>query len=348
MTEISAKTILRSRNTAAPDKVLSTLLLRYPRWIHAEQRTHRVIPLEEGLDFLEPTPSLMADPNLSRNAASSRAIPVKKLIKDVIDDPAIPLFWGKNQRGMQAVEENCAPVMLDVPGVPPFEGDTTLGEFTNEEAWLQAMHSAIKFAEAFDAAGYHKQIVNRLLEPFSHITVLVSATEWDNFLELRDHPDAEPHIQMLAREIRKCLEDESTIQDLEPGGWHLPFITEEDKRSVIEWDDGEENRRACTQGWVARNQWAWYGLSKLKKLSVARCASTSYKTVDGFDMTLEKAIALHDKLVGSTPIHASPAEHVAQADDYGQEFCDGLGSDWEHPEQHGNFKGFRQYRHMLG
>lgn len=332
MTEISAKTILRSRNAAAPDKVLSTLLLRYPRWIHAEQRTHRVIPLEEGLDFLEPTPSLMADPNLSRNAASSRAIPVDKLIADVLADPAIPLFWGKNQRGMQAGEEIDNPVFAPVPMAYAGRGlvlDDSKG-LTPQEAWLNARDLAVRSAKAFAKAGYHKQIVNRLLEPFSHITVLVSATEWDNFLELRDHPDAEPHIQMLAREIRKCLEDESTIQTLEPGEWHLPFVTAEEFKDA---------------NFGPSQSFAW---GQLKALSVARCASTSYKTVDGFDMTLDRAIALHDKLVSSKPIHASPAEHVAQADDYGQEFCDGLGSDWEHPEQHGNFKGFRQYRHMLG
>lgn len=342
MTTISAKTVLRSRNAAAPDKVLSTLLLRYPRWIHAEQRTHRLIPLEEELAFFEPTPSLMADPNLSRNAASSRAIPVAKLIEDVISDPAIPLFWGKNQKGMQAVEETDAPVFAPVPmnyGGRRLEIDTHKGR-TPEEAWLNARDLAIMSAKAFDQAGYHKQIVNRLLEPFSHITVLVSATEWDNFLELRDHADAEPHIQMLAQEIRKCLEREDDIQELQPGEWHMPFVTMDDARNAA-LGGGETLPLTIAMVWNGELT------SRMLKLSVARCASTSYKTVDGFDMTLERAIALHDKLVSSTPIHASPAEHVAQADDYGQEYCDGLGSYWEHPEQHGNFVGFRQYRHQL-
>lgn len=317
MTTISAKTILRSRNAVQPSKVLSTLLLRYPRWIHAEFMTHRVF---------------------SRNAASSRAIPVEKLIQDVIDNPAVPLFWGKNQKGMQASEECKAPVIIydDRKRVTGWKEP-------RENAWLLARDRAVELARSFAEAGYHKQIVNRLLEPFAHITVLVSATEWDNFLELRDHPDAEPHIQMLAREIRKCLEDESTIQVLQPGDWHLPFVTEEDKQAVVRdrWDDGEEMRRASSNV----PAWRWYGLTDLIKLSVARCASTSYKTVDGFDMTLERAIQLHDKLVSSKPIHASPAEHVAQADDFG-------GYDlnkwlWSNPHQHGNFVGFRQYRHML-
>jgi len=326
VTTISSTTILRSRNAASPDKVLSTLLLRYPRCIHAEFMTHRVF---------------------SRNAASSRAIPVEKLIKDVIENPFVPVFWGLNQKGMQASVESDAPVYLE--GASHFDMiDRCYDPISKETAWLYARDKAVEAARAFAKAGYHKQIVNRLLEPFAHITVLVSSTEWDNFLELRDHEAAEPHIQILAREIRKCLEREDDIQDLEPGGWHLPFITDEDKQSVVEWDDGEENRRACSSGWVARNQWAWYGLSKIKKLSTARCASTSYKTVDGFDMTLEKAVELHDRLVGSSPIHASPAEHVAQADDFHpMQMRDGKPQGWQHPEQHGNFVGFRQYRHML-
>ena len=322
MTTISAKTILRSRNAARPDKVLSTLLLRYPRWIHAEQRTHRVISLGEGLEIHEPTPSLMADPNLSRNAASSRAIPVKKLIQDVISDPAIPIFWGKNQPGMQAAEETDDLVALPVPAV--LRGNPLVDR---EAAWLAARDMAVKFAKAYEESGYHKQIVNRLLEPFSHITVLVSATEWDNFLELRDHPDAEPHIQMLAREIRKCLEDESTIQTLQPGEWHLPFIDIVEVAGLVSLEDRI-------------------------KLSAARCASTSYKTVDGFDMTLERAQAIFDKLVTSKPIHASPLEHVAQADDwvsYDKADRPWANSEfgWANSAQHGNFEGFRQYRHML-
>lgn len=327
MTTISATTILRSRNAAAPDKVLSTLLLRYPRFIHAELMTHRVF---------------------SRNAASSRAIPTEKLIRDVEENPAVPLHWGKNQKGMQAGEEIDAPVFAPVPmnfGGRRLELETNRGR-TPQEAWLNARDLAVRSAKAFAQAGYHKQIVNRLLEPFAHITVLVSATEWDNFLTLRDHPDAEPHFQLLAKEIRKCLEREDDIQELEPGGWHLPFITDEDKQSVVEWDDGEEMRRACSDTWLGRNQWAWYGLDELRKLSAARCASTSYKTVDGFDMTLERATEIFDKLVTSEPLHASPLEHVAQADELNDKFG-GMGGLWAHSKEHGNFVGFRQYRHQL-
>lgn len=322
MTTISARTVLRSRNTAMPNKVLSTLLLRYPRWIHAEGRTHRLLDIGEDWGIEVRTPSLMECDDLSRNAASSRAIPVSKMIDDVTSDPAVPLFWGKNVAGMQAPEE----LPEDLIGIA-------------KNAWHQAMQAAIDHARWLSNLGTregkdigaHKQIVNRLLEPFSHITVLVSATEWGNFFALRDHEAAEPHIAMLAREIRRELDRTDNIQPLQPGEWHLPFVTSADidaARTIVDDPEFDGN---------------WVDL--LISLSVARCASTSYKTVDGFDMTLDRAIALHDKLVGSRPIHASPCEHVARADRMRMNGPYMMG--WVHPGEHRNFIGFRQYRAQI-
>jgi hypothetical protein len=316
MTTISATSILASKHAITGDRI-DTLLLRNPRWIHAEGRTHRLMKIGEDMEISVPTPSLMEDENLSRNASSSRAIPVEKLIQDVLDDPAVPLFWGKNQKGMQASEECDALVPVVTAG--------GLKNVRREDAWLLARDYAVGFAQCFAQSGYHKQIVNRLLEPFSHITVVVTATNWSNFLALRDHPDAEPHIQILAREIRKALEG-AEVQTLAPGEWHLPFVT-----------DGEH------EGVPASD--ALHGFDKLRKLSVARCASTSYKTVDGFDMTLERAIELHDKLRDHRPMHASPFEHQAMAD----YVADGGGPAYRYinTRLHGNFTGFCQYRKML-
>lgn len=305
MTTISATSILASRHAVTGDR-LDTLLLRYPRWIHAEGRTHRLMKIVEDMEISVPTPSLMEDESLSRNASSSRAIPVEKLIQDVLYDPAVPLFWGANQKGMQAVDQ-CA----ELVSAPTFTGGCE--DLTNEGAWLRARDFAVQMARAFSEAGYHKQLVNRLLEPFSHITVVCSSTNWSNFLALRDHLDAEPHIQILAREIRKAL-DGAEVQELQPGEWHLPFVgtCQEDKEMLV--------------------------------LSAARCASTSYKTVDGFDMTIERAVALVDNLIGSTPMHSSPFEHVAQADVFENV---GLFGTYKNRRQHGNFTGFRQWRKML-
>lgn len=318
MTTITAQTILRSRNASAPEKVLSTLLLRYPRFIHAEFMTHRC---------------------MSRNAASSRAIPVKKMIDDILADTAMPIHWGAAQTGMQADQECDAQIGLHVG---PEHGGNGVWPHTRERAWLQARDKAVEVARAFEAAGYHKQVINRLLEPFMHITVLVSSTEWDNFLELRDHKDAEPHIQMLAREIRKCLEDESTVQTLEPGQWHLPFISE--------WEKSEVVKEATGTTW--QEPWGDAERLALVKLAVARCASTSYKTTDGFDMTLERAEAIYDKL-HTKPFHASPFEHVAQAAQHsGGHFVEGdlprwSAGGWENPHLFGNFVGFHQLRRQI-
>lgn len=321
MTTITAKTILRSRNAADPSgNVLSCLLLRYPRCIHAEVMTHKM---------------------LMKNSASSRAIPVKKLIQSIKDDPFVPLHWGKNQKGMQAYEECDAKVRIwkrteHMGSIPE--------NMSNEKAWLHGMKQMLEIAEAFDKAGYHKQIVNRLIEPWMHITVLVSGMDkigWSNFIGLRDHEAAEPHIQVLAKEVRKCLE-EDPIQTLQPGEWHLPFVTAEDwaeadafTRHGSDVYPNSDDPRSAEQ----------IAFENLRKLSTARCASVSYKTIEGFDMDLANATRIHDQLVGSTPAHMSPAEHIAQADD-ASPGRDGMMS-WNRPSQHRAFSGFRQYRAML-
>lgn len=360
MTTISAQALLISRNKADPNpnRKIATLLLRYPRWIHAEGRTHRQLRIgeietlpaweertadkmspqlamaydkqEEDLLWEPRTPSLMEDPMLSRNAASSRAIPVHKMIDDVLADPAVPLFWGKNQKGMQAREE-CSAL------VPIYDwAEGVYRDATNEEAWLEAMHAAIRFARAFDGAGYHKQIVNRLLEPFSHITVVCTATEWDNFFALRIHDDAEPHIKLLAERMKEAI-DTAPVQELEPGEWHMPFVSSEfnhDLHLMVHHGHDEWNRH----------------LHEALEMSVACCGSTSYKTVEGFDMTQPRAHELYERFTKSIPMHASPTEHQAQADGvYNGQYhrVENLKHDWMHPDQHANFVGFRQYRHML-
>ncbi len=145
-------------------KRLTTFEVTYPRIIHSEVLTHRM---------------------LSRNSASSRAIPVEKLIQRVVDDPFIPVYIGANQKGMQAGEE--------------------LSEEARASAvtlWLSARNKAVDHARMLTNIGVHKQVVNRIIEPWMWITVIVSATEWDNFYGLRCHKDAEPHFQLIARMMR--------------------------------------------------------------------------------------------------------------------------------------------------
>ena len=124
----------------------------------------------------------------SRNSASSRAIPVEKMIKMVEDDPFIPTYWGKNQKGMQAEEE------LDQNTQDLAKGN-----------WLLAMDNALEAAQHFVKIGVHKQLANRLLEPFMWHTCIVSATDWDNFFALRCDSAAAPEIRNAALLMRDVL-----------------------------------------------------------------------------------------------------------------------------------------------
>lgn len=313
MTTISAQIIADSLSPHG--KRLTTLQLRYPRFIHAEFMTHRAF---------------------SRNASSSRAIPVERMIEDIIADTAMPKYWGANQRGMQAGEEIDTPVNATRLMQSDRKTLWGFGEFlahapeninigaiadlslAKENHWNDARDFAIYAAWAYHNAGYHKQIVNRLLEPFMHINVVVTATEWDNFFHLRDHKDAEPHIQELARTIRGAMAG-SEPEKLSSGEWHLPYIRYDDRKKLTNYGAGEEDT--------------------LAKISAARCARVSYLTHDGRETTFEEDVALYERLVGD-PMHASPMEHQAYADhqDAGT---------WREPELWGNLVGWCQYRKML-
>lgn len=284
MHQISAKVIKDSVGEYSPR--LTTLQLRLPRIILAEMNTHRMI---------------------SKNASSSRAIPVKRLIQDVMDNPYIPVHWGKNQKGMQAYEENDE--LVEILYEDGFEF------VNNKTAWLKARNNAVEFAKAFDAAGYHKQIVNRLIEPYMYTNIVATATNWANFLYLRDHHAAQPEIQILAQCVKSALET-SVPEELSYGEWHLPYITDEDRKE--------------------------YNQEDIKKISAARCARVSYKTVEGKRPTAEEDLVLFDRLVNGDRIHASPLEHQASPD-----WFDDKNDSWKNKELHGNFNGWIQYRKTI-
>ena len=237
-----AKIILDSENPYNGIR-LTTMQLRYPRFIHAELMTHRVF---------------------SRNASSSRAIPVEKMIKQVIEEPATPIHWGANQPGMQA--------------------DIELSEPLKDKAillWKSAALRAASVAQEMHNLGLHKQVANRILEPFQFISVVLTATEWDNWFALRSHPDAQPEIRDLSDRMADCLGISQAI----PREYHLPYVSDEEIASE--------------------------GVETCFKLSTARCARVSYLTHDGQTPDIQKDIALYERLVGSVPIHASPTEHPA-------------------------------------
>lgn len=288
---------------------LTSFQLRYPRFIHAELMTHR---------------------KFSRNASSSRAIPVKRIIADIQEDPAIPLHWGKNQPGMQAHDE-----LDDKVNIPL--GLTDSIEVDKEQAWLTARDRVIKIAEGFDNAGYHKQIVNRLLEPWSHINVLVTATEFQNFFHLRSHEDAQPEIRILSDMMQIEMAKSGPIL-LAPGEWHLPYIKPDDYLVAHDF---------LKRGRITRDEPSKHEIEQLLlKVSAARCARVSYLLHSGRQTSVDEDLILYAKLLGSAPLHASPAEHQATPDsksystDYGGEL-------WDNEPLHGNFTGWNQYRKTL-
>lgn len=262
---------------------ITTFELVYPRFIHSEFMTHRVF---------------------NRNASSSRAIPTSKLIEQVRNEPVMPSHWGKNQKGMQAFEE--------------------LSEDQRSDAifiWEQAASSVATYAEMLRRGQVHKQIVNRILEPFTHIRVVVTSTSWANFYGLRDHKDAQPEIRELAQAMRKAHE-ESVPSKLIQGHWHLPYITTNDRFAAYDF---------CKHNRITRDEPSGaevYGL--LLKVSAARCARASYNNFEGRPSTIEEDLGLFAKLVENQPIHASPTEHQATPMNLSEKYVNNMNpTTWE-------------------
>jgi thymidylate synthase ThyX len=156
----------------------------------------------------------MTHRQFSRNAQSNRAIPVKKVIESVRNDPAMPFHWGKNKAGMQA-EEELSPEQIEVV----------------KAKWLDMAYQACDNAEYLSSIGGHKQFVNRSLAPYMWIKAVISSTSWDNFFNLRDHAAAQPEIAIPARWMREALE-KSIPEKLKWGQWHLPFTTAEQREQL--------------------------------------------------------------------------------------------------------------------
>lgn len=271
---------------------LTTFEVTFHRFILAEVNTHRV---------------------LSRNYRSSRAVPSAKLIEEVRTNPAMPVYWGKNVPGMQARAELTG----------PHREDAILN-------WKVAARAACDHATWLSQTGLHKQIANRVLEPFTWVHGVVTATEWDNFFGLRLHRDAQPEFRALAEAMWKAR-SESKPNHLRPGKWHLPYVQAGDVHDLLHRHHPDRDA----------------AIADLIKVSVARCARVSVRPFDADrPSTFEEDLALYTKLVGAQPVHASPAEHQATPD-LKDSYEDHRGWWWSHESEHGNFHGWRQYRKML-
>lgn len=263
---IKATVIADSISSVLHAPRMLTLEIEYPRFILAELNTHRM---------------------LSKNSSSSRAVPASKAIDAVMNSPALPVFWGKNQAGMQAKEE--------------IEKVEEAKFYWNNCKEMAATYVDILTGEDEDIH-LHKQTACRLIEPWQMMKTVISGTEWGNFFWLRDDPAAQPEFQELAR----CIKESTLLSvpvRLHPGEWHLPYVHSV-LASLIYKNSGE---RKIEQVFLDPDR-KELTLEEAKKISVSCCAQVSYRKLD---QTKEKALAIYDKLISGGKIHASPFEHQA-------------------------------------
>lgn len=304
--QITAKSIASSI-TEDGDRI-DTLQLRYPRMVHADFMTHRVF---------------------SRNASSSRAIPHASLtIRDA--DIYIPQFR-HNKPGMQPGEFLSPADQAEAAAIW-----REMADYVLEKTRLLA---------AKDGLNIHKQWVNRPLEWFGYIEVVVTSTHWSNFDGLRDHTDAQDEIMHLAQAIKQAR-NEATPTLLREGQWHLPYVTSQDRYDVARlFDVGSVlSEPACEiidRLCAVPNMGGLFEtisppMALLLAISTARCCRVSYSKHDGNRPEIDTDLELYLRLAGAEPLHASPLEHqarIAMADE----------PDWVQ----GNFQGFAQFRKFV-
>lgn len=321
---------------------ITTFKLRYWRPIHSELMTHR--------DF-------------SRSAGSSRARPVKAVAQGIIDSPWGPREFGANQAGMQSAGEHTAMVDLPKQHWHPYTtylrecGKISESEATADYDCIANDHvKSIRIlpstyweflawfngtaALAYSEAGFHKQVANRITEPYGFIDVLVTATKFNNFFTLRVHPDAQPEIFDLASDMQEAMS--ASIPDiLVEGEWHLPFVTDETKEEIDNFVKEGLHENYPFLGWVSGEDMA----TRVSLcLSTARCARVSYKMYDGSNCNIHDDLVLFDRLVGAKPLHASPAEHQAMPD----KLAGGVEKVYARPQLSGNLgAGWIQFRKLL-
>lgn len=273
LTKIGARNItvrVIADSVSKANKRITTFELEYPRMIHSELMTHRVF---------------------SRNAMSSRAIPIKKMIAQVMESPAKPVEFGKNKAGMQSAGAHNA----------------LIGAGYSAEAWWDlAALSAAKFAEGFADADYHKQVANRLLEPFQMMKTILTATELKNFFWLRVDEDADPTIRTLATLMHEAYE-ESVPELLVSGEWHTPYVGHE--YIVADLDHGLAEP-VFNSYFVFDEVGGKVYLTQEEALAISAscCAQVSYRILN---TTKEKALDIYAKLLSGNKVHASPFEHQA-------------------------------------
>lgn len=284
---ISAEVIKDSVSLESGKRLISWEVKAH-RWILAEVNTHKVF---------------------SRSARSSRAVPFRKMLQEIRDNPAMPVDWRKNQPGMVAGELMTYDEAVDA-----------------RDRWLKAAECYAIIAEYVSETGLHKQWVNRLLEPFMWYHGVITATDLNNFWHLRRAPDAQPEFKVLADSMWNAMQCSKPIE-LDYGQWHLPYVYPQDVAEVKKRMLDDHDQALCM-------------------ISAARVARVSYKPHDSSQVNIDKDLALAYRLLRDG--HMSPFEHQATPDKKNRNIITRFfGKKWRNPELHGNFTGFIQHRKLI-
>ena len=280
---ISVK-MIQDSVSAQTDTRLTTFEWEYPRIIHAEVLTHRL---------------------MAKNAGSSRAIPTTSMLEIVQNNMFVPHFK-YNQSGMQ-------------PAGPLTPMDMTEAI----EAWMAGASACIATAKKLNELKVHKQWANRMLEWFSPIKIVITATNWDNFLWLRNDCEAQDELEILAGLTEKAL-NESEPMVVPFGHAHVPYV---------------DRVRTNDPGMLYISNGKEITINEALKLSSSICAQMSYRKAND---SMDKADSLFTQFMESRRVHASPFEHQGIVTDEGSTHVSNDGMFWS-----GNLRGWTQFRHLI-
>lgn len=262
---IQSKIIKDTLNAYSDDRIV-TFELVLPKYLVAEVNKHTV---------------------LHNSCQSSRAVPVAKMIQSVEENPFIPYYWQKPHKGMQGYEY--------------YTNENKISQLREE--WLNARDNAVITAKKLQNE-VSKQTINRLLEPFMYVKMVLTGTEFGNFFNQRcpiflnnkgnkvksrtglgfgvdftsTKGQADIHLQILAEMMHnEMYYNSNPVESFE----HIPY------------DIGKE-----------------YPLEARLHYSASQCARISFTTItDDKQFSLERNLQLAQGLIVEG--HAEPFSHQA-------------------------------------
>lgn len=255
------------QHSVSPEgKEIITFSVKYGLIVHSEWIRHRL---------------------LSNSVKSNRAVSMKQIRKEVIEDPYVPIKFGGQQAGMVAIDED---------------------QFGYAKVcrwlWKNSRWGAVGVHWLFEKLKLHKEITNRILNPWQWVRSTTTATDYDNFYKLRLHKDAQKDINVIAKAMHEALQLSEPML-INAGEYHVPYVSRRRTgNGELEYYDSDGTQLNTQQAIEA---------------SCARCARSSYDNHDGtkasyFNRATAKGRSdqeIYQDLINSDPVHGSCGEHQA-------------------------------------